>query len=190
MKKRLNAMKLSRLKKQRAKPQPLTNEQIRALLNAANAEWKTMILVSLHTGQRLHDVARLTWDAVDLKHATIHFRSTKARLQTVLIGPELLAHLKTLARPAETQAPLFKMCCKASMENPAKLLAQFRQLQRERELKPVSFHCLRLTFLLRRKSVPFPLACARALVGQVDPTYSAVDLAALKQELSRLAEIP
>ena len=115
MKTRLETMKTSRVRKPRAKPQPLTNEQISALLSAADPEWRTMILVGLNTGQRLQDVARLTWDAIDLQHATICFRWTKARLQTVLIGPELVAHLTSLARPAEARAPVFATCFEDSI---------------------------------------------------------------------------
>lgn len=59
--------------------------------------------------------------------SVIHFRWTKSRLQRVLICPELVACLKSLARPPEAQAPVFASCFKDSMENriPRSFLTDF-----------------------------------------------------------------
>jgi integrase len=41
-------------------------EQLRVLLEVADPEWRSMILFGLYTGQRLGDIARLTWANLDL----------------------------------------------------------------------------------------------------------------------------
>jgi len=45
-----------------------TLPELRSLLAVANDEWKSLILFGLYTGQRLGDLARLTWQNVDLEH--------------------------------------------------------------------------------------------------------------------------
>jgi integrase len=40
---------------------------VRAILNLADEEWRSMILFGLYTGQRLGDIASLRWNNVDLQ---------------------------------------------------------------------------------------------------------------------------
>jgi integrase len=40
---------------------PFTVPELKATLSVANPEWRSMILFGLYTGQRLGDVATLTW---------------------------------------------------------------------------------------------------------------------------------
>ena len=123
MKNRLNTMKLPPPREARQKPQPLTMQQVRALLDAAPEEWKGMILLGLYTGIRIQEIAGLTWDAVDLQHAAIYVRSPKERPRTLPVSPELASYLNSKTRPADPQAPVFPTCSKVAMQNPAKLFA-------------------------------------------------------------------
>ena len=45
---------------------PFTLEELRAVLSVASGEWRGLILFGLCSGQRLGDIARLTWENVDL----------------------------------------------------------------------------------------------------------------------------
>jgi integrase len=45
---------------------PFTLDEARALLDAADTEWRGVILLGFYAGMRLGDAARLTWANVDL----------------------------------------------------------------------------------------------------------------------------
>jgi len=50
----------------RERRRPFTLEELRAVLSVATGEWRGLVLFGLYTGQRLGDLARLTWENVDL----------------------------------------------------------------------------------------------------------------------------
>lgn len=45
---------------------PFTIEEIKAILAVADPEWQSLVKFALYTGQRLGDIAALTWANVDL----------------------------------------------------------------------------------------------------------------------------
>jgi integrase len=52
-------------------------EQIQRLLEVEEGDWRGLILSGYFTGGRLVDVAKLTWDDVDLSEKTITFVQKK-----------------------------------------------------------------------------------------------------------------
>lgn len=75
-----------------------TGPQVRMLVDAAEGEWKTLILLAYFTGQRLMDCARLEWSAVDFTAGTVAF--TQEKTTTKLVVPmhdELREHLEAIA---------------------------------------------------------------------------------------------
>jgi integrase len=52
-------------------------EQVRLLVEAAQGDWKGLILAGYYTGARLSDLARLKWANVDLAERTISFYQQK-----------------------------------------------------------------------------------------------------------------
>jgi integrase len=46
---------------------PLTIPEIQAILSVADPEWQSLIKFGLYTGQRLADIASLSWDQIDLE---------------------------------------------------------------------------------------------------------------------------
>jgi integrase len=60
-----------------AKKGVFSPEQIQRLLDIAEGDWKGLILSGYFTGGRLVDLARLTWDDIDLTDKTITFVQTK-----------------------------------------------------------------------------------------------------------------
>lgn len=86
-----------------------TPAEVASLVEIAQGEWKTLLLVAYYTGQRLMDCARLKWAALDLAAGTIAFTQEKTSTALVVpIYPELREHLESLAssdRPQEYVMP-------------------------------------------------------------------------------------
>ena len=67
-----------------------TIPEIKRILKVANEEWRSLIFLGLYTGQRLGDLARLTWQNVDLDRDEIRFLSRKTgRTMIIPIAPPL-----------------------------------------------------------------------------------------------------
>jgi integrase len=83
-----------------AKKGVFSPEQIQRLLEAAESDWKGMILAGYFTGGRLVDLARLTWGDIDLSERTVTFvqRKTGASVQ-IPIHPEFYEYLLELPKP-------------------------------------------------------------------------------------------
>jgi integrase len=149
---------------------PFTMDEIRSLLSVADQEWQSLILCGLYTGQRLGDLARLTWQNVDLERGIVSLVTgkTKRHLQ-IPIAPPLLEHLKAwresrvpFDRPVHPRSYRIVERCSGRVTN---LSHQFIHLLAKiglRETKPhhiviadgrggrrqrseVSFHCFRHT---------------------------------------------
>ncbi len=54
-----------------------TPKQVKALVKAAEGDWKGLILAGYYTGARLGDLADLQWESVDLKREAIVFTQGK-----------------------------------------------------------------------------------------------------------------
>jgi integrase len=72
-----------------AKRRAFTLDEVRKLLrqcDQAGGEWRGLVLTGLYSGQRLGDVARLTWSQVDLNQGRISFVTSKTakRLEIAL----------------------------------------------------------------------------------------------------------
>jgi integrase len=88
--------------------QPFAIEQVRAILRAADGDWRGAIMVALYTGARLQDVANMRWESVDLQNKWIAFRvgKTKQRLK-LPIHEALHDFLLELPAPDSGKAFLF-----------------------------------------------------------------------------------
>jgi integrase len=56
---------------------PFDTDQVRALIQHADNEWRGMILFGFHAGLRLTDCANLTWANIDTVRHTVTFRPKK-----------------------------------------------------------------------------------------------------------------
>ena len=61
---------------------PFTIDELRAVLSVADDEWRSLIKFGLYTGQRLGDLALLTWSQIDLEREEIHLTDSKNRQAT------------------------------------------------------------------------------------------------------------
>jgi site-specific recombinase XerD len=75
------ASKVQSLKTEESTRRPLTLDEVKALLRVASKEWRGMITAGVYTGQRLKDIASLTWANVDLERDEIR-RSTHGAIVT------------------------------------------------------------------------------------------------------------
>jgi integrase len=75
-----------------------TPAEIKILVDTAEEEWKTLILLAYYTGGRLSDCCRMGWDGVDLAKGSLTYTQTKTGHKLTLpLHPDLLAHLEVLA---------------------------------------------------------------------------------------------
>jgi integrase len=88
---------------------PFTTSEIQRVISVADVEWKSLILFGLYTGQRLADVATLTWDHVDLSRNEIRLKTRKtAKRLTIPIAAPLRTHLDSLAVAGECGSPIHR----------------------------------------------------------------------------------
>jgi integrase len=80
---------------------------VKRLLAIADDEWRSLILFGLYTGQRLGDLAALTWANVDLERSEVRFVTGKTgRQQIIPLAQPLRKHVDTLAVGDSPRQPL------------------------------------------------------------------------------------
>lgn len=194
---------------------PFTIPEIQRVLEMADPEWKSLILFGLYTGQRLADLAVLTWDNVDLLKNEIRLRTRKTGKRLILpIAPALRSYLDSLPTSDEPASPLhpraFDMVERqgrsGNLSNQfGELLAQagFREKKThkgtckgrdsKRASNVLSFHSLRHTAVSLLKDAGIPEAVVMELVGHdskaMSAHYTHVGLAALEKAAAAFPEV-
>jgi integrase len=197
------------LKASGSKRRPFTLDELKRLLDHSSAEWRSIVLVAFYTGQRLGDVARLTWQAVDLPAGEIRFLSAKTgRAMIIPIHPALSDHLETMPSADRPDEPLHPHAAAtvARLGNSAVLSGEFRELLRlagldeptdrrgsGRTRRALTFHSLRhtATSLLKNAGVSAPVV--QELIGHnseaVNRLYTHIDGQALREATERLPRL-
>lgn len=74
-----------------------TLPELKRLIAVAQGEWKGMIMFGLYTGQRLGDIATLTWQNIDLEQNELRLVTNKTgRRQIIPLASPLLRHIESL----------------------------------------------------------------------------------------------
>lgn len=187
---RVKLLKSAKESKRRA----FTLHEIRRILRACadNAEWRGLVLFGLDLGQRLGDLAKLTWRAVDLDTGEVAFstRKTGRRIVLPLLQP-LSDYLSAL--PASDNPNAFIFPRAASAKRTASLSNQFREILVEgglveplarghkstgkgrnqaREASEISFHSLRHSAVTMLKAAGVSDFMAREIVGHESAAIS------------------
>ncbi len=174
-----------------------TIPEIRRVLEIANDEWRSLIFSGLYTGQRLGDLARLTWQNVDLARDEIRFVSRKTgRTMIIPIAPPLRAEIEKLPAGDDPHQPLHPRAF-ASVEKSGGVktlsrqfydlladagLAQPKAHRRSesapgrdgpRELSQISFHSLRHTATSLMKSAGVNASVVMDIIGHESEAISA-----------------
>lgn len=190
---------------------PFSIEELRAVLSVADEEWKSMILFGLYSGQRLGDIARLTWANLDLQAGELRLATAKTgkRIIQPLAGP-LKAHVESLPATDDPQAPIHPRAFETvdrqgktgGLSNQfAVLLSQAGLRERAPHRKThgegrgvgsssggLSFHCLRHTAVSLLKEAGIPAATVMELVGHNSTQMSEVYTHIGHESLKRAAE--
>jgi len=177
-----------------SKRRAFTLNEIKRILKACgdDTEWRGLVLFGLYFGQRLGDLAKLTWRAVDLDSGEIAFttRKTGRRIVLPLVQP-LTDYLASL--PASDNPNAFIFPRAASAKRTASLSNQFREILVEaglvqplrrghkstgkgrsqaREASEISFHSLRHSAVTMLKAAGVSDFIAREIVGHESAAVS------------------
>jgi integrase len=184
---------------------PLTVAEIQSILSVADPEWQSLIKFGLYTGQRLADLASLTWDQVDLERNEVRLvtRKTGKRLLLPIAGA-LRAHIESLD-PADRPGVPVHPRAHASLKEQGRvntLSNDFTDLMAQVGLRPslphksrgkgrdgrregmdISFHSLRHSAVSILKDAGIPDSVVMALVGHdsaaMSQRYTSVGLESL-----------
>jgi integrase len=86
---------------------PFTIPELKAVLSVADDEWRSMVYFGLYTGQRLSDLAMLTWQNMDLSRGEIRLISRKTSRTLILpIAAPLRRQIEALPTTDDPIAPL------------------------------------------------------------------------------------
>lgn len=86
---------------------PFKLDELRAVLAVADDEWRSMIRFGLYTGQRLSDIAALTWNNIDLQKQEIRLQTRKTGRRIIIpIAAPLLAHVEKLPAGDDPRQPV------------------------------------------------------------------------------------
>lgn len=194
---------------------PFTIEELKKALAAADDEWRSMILFGLYTGQRLGDLARLTWQNIDLQAGEITITTAKTgRVVRIPIAAPLLAHIEGLPAGDEARAWLHPRAARHAAVNSSTLSRQFGELlasvglvkdrghDKEEEGKgraarraasELSFHSLRHTATSLMKNAGISPAIVQDIIGhdsaEISAHYTHVEHEAKAQALSALPDL-
>jgi integrase len=173
---------------------PFSLEQVRALLEVADTEWRGLILLGFYSGLRLGDAARLTWANIDLENRVVVFQAQKtarrkkgADKSTVVdLHRDLMSYFGSLA-PGDPSAPIFPTLSKRPIGGAGGLSATFGRLMDKasilaplgaakgedgRVFRGLSFHSLRHAFVTQLAAASVPIEIRRELAGHSSDAMS------------------
>ncbi len=196
---------------------PFTIPEIQAVVAVADEEWRSMIHFGIYTGQRLGDIASLTWQNVDLLRDEIRLVTRKTGKTMILpIAAPLRRHLEGLEASDQPDAPLHPRAFAivsaagrsghlsnqfgdllASAGLREKLSHQKKERGKGRDHRRtstgLSFHCLRHTAVSLLKDAGIPAAAVMELIGhdseQMSQHYTHVGQDALRKAADALPDI-
>ena len=191
-----------------------TDDEIRAILKAADVEWRGMVLCSLYHGLRLGDVSLLCWPNVEVDSREIRFKTEKTgRLMVIPLAEPFYRHLMQIAGD-DAHGPLFPRAYDARQRDiPTGTLSnQFYSVMEKAGVVPkrphrktkqgrdaarsaggLGFHCLRHTATTLLKRAGASDVVAREIIGHetaaVSRTYSHIDMATLRASIDKLPDL-
>jgi Site-specific recombinase XerD len=205
-------VKLLRSSKE-SKRRAFTLSEIKRVLKACeyDVEWRGLVLFGLYLGQRLGDLARLTWRAVNLETGEIAFtaRKTGRRIVLPLVQP-LSDYLSALAANDNPDAFIFPNA--AAHKRTSRLSNEFRDIlvdaglveardykttkkgrSHAREASEISFHSLRHSAVTMLKASGLSDVFAREIVGHecaaISRQYTHLSTDDLRGAMQRLPDV-
>jgi integrase len=191
-----------RIERGQVKRLTFTPEQVQLLLNAAEPEWTTAILLGYYAGLRMSDAVTLEWSSVDFagNRLVIDVHKTGDTIE-VPLHPTLQAHLSALAKDEVGPiCPKLAAVHRLSRSDPSKAFISLMrqagisneavQTAGKKKLSRLSFHALRTSF----NSALFNQGVGRELrmrltghkTESVNERYTVAELAPLADAVNRL----
>lgn len=194
-----------------SKRREFTIAEIKRLYAKADNEWKGMILFGLYTGQRLGDLACLTWRNIDIERNEVALSTQKTGRRIVLpIVKPLQNYITTLESSDDPDAFLFPT--NARFYKAGGLSGQFHNLLVEagmakarthikakkgrdtkREKSEISFHSLRHSAVTFLKAAGVSDGLAREIIGHesaaVSRAYTHLNSSDVAKALNKLPNI-
>jgi integrase len=191
-------------------------DELRAILSIADLEWQSLIKFGLYTGQRLSDLASLTWSQIDLDRDEIRLTTRKTGKSLLIpIAAPLREHLFSLASGDNPRSPVHprsytivhnqrgrvaalsnqfsEILIAAGLRPPRTHQGQGIGREGRRTMMDTSFHSLRHTAVSLLKDAGIPDAVVMALVGHesaaMSQRYTHVGKEALSRATGSLPEI-
>jgi integrase len=141
---------------------------VQEILQAAEGDWKTAVMLGVFTGARLGDCVSMEWRHVDFQNRVVRFRPSKTKAKggeiVIPLHDDLEVHLMALPMPDGENAgkqPLCPELAKVEIGGRSGLSRKFKELLgtagveneqtrqgegKGRSLSAYSFHSLRHTF--------------------------------------------
>jgi integrase len=190
----------------------LALEELKKVLAVASNEWRGLILFGVYTGQRLGDIAALTWAQVDLQTEQVTFtpRKTGKTRQVPIAAPVLVWLLEQKASD-DPRAPVFEtestapvhtlshrfsaLLADAGLQAPVShhKTAKREEGNKRRKGGNLSFHCLRHTATSLLKNTGASDVIARELIGHaseaVSRVYTHIESNTLRRAVDALPDI-
>ncbi len=190
-----------------------TLDELRRVLEAADGEWRSMILFGVYTGQRLGDIARLSWSNVDLVAQEIHLVTAKTRrVVRIPIPAPLLTHIESLPAGDDPKAFIHPEAARSKERNGSTLSRRFGELLASvglaavrdhektgegraatRAVSELSFHSLRHTATSLLKNAGISPEIVRDIIGhnsaEVSRLYTHVSAAAKRAAVDQLPDL-
>ncbi len=174
-----------------------------------------MILFGLYTGQRLKDLATLTWQNLDLDRNELRFVTGKTgRQQIIPLARPLQRYIQSLPSPDDPKQPLFAradgivertgmvgMLSRQFYDLMAGVgLVKTRTHQKtgngrsvKRTQNEISFHCLRHTATSLMKNAGISSAIVQEFIGHDSPEISAnythIEMDAMRKAAESMPDI-
>ena len=190
---------------------PFAIPELRKILKAADDEWRGMILFGLYTGQRLRDIANLTWQNLDLHSNELAFVSGKTgrRMRIPLAAP-LQRYIATLPAGDDPEQPLFPrafntkrtgtlsndfydIMADAGLVESRNHRGNGRGRSSARTFNAIGFHALRHTATSLMKNAGISPAIVQDIIGHDSPAISAhythVEQAAKRKAVNAMPDV-
>jgi integrase len=201
----VGAVKQADAQDTRAKRRAFTIPELEAVLAVADPEWQSMIMFGLYTGQRLMDLARLTWTNIDLERNELRLVAAKTSRRVILpLAAPLRAHIESLSSADELASHIHPRA--AAAVNSATLSMQFEAILfqaglRERATVPpkerstrrtqhdLSFHSLRHTTVSLMHAAGVSQAVSETFAGHSSGAVHQLYIHADRESLQRAADL-
>jgi integrase len=177
--------------------------------------WRGMILFGLYTGQRLGDIAKLTWQNIDLANddPEVRFVSRKTKKpQSIPLGKPLIKFLEGSDAGDDPKQPLFPKSFVAAAKKVGTLSNQFHDILSEvglveqrthagtgkgrsnrRQLHELSFHSLRHTTTSLMKNAGVSPAIVQDIIGhesaEISAHYTHIEDASKRRAIDSLPDV-